>query len=268
MNLFDANMAYAGQHETTSLGIRHRQQWHGIDGGPVSSYLSAHRPFASNRMGWGARILNEQIGARQQTLVALGCAYRLRLKSASLNFGLGLGFGRMEINWDKLQVMDQGDTQVEQWQSANWAPALYGSVFYSRKNLYAGLEASQWSRSYYSGAAYQQKVHMKAVYGYHLKVGRDDQLQLAAMTKWAESGQWQQEWNLVYLKNNKIGLGAGYRLYYGAIVLAQFHFSQQMRIGFNYDFATAPTQQAYDGSFEFFLGYTLKQNAGKSIRYL
>jgi type IX secretion system PorP/SprF family membrane protein len=268
MNLFDSNLAYAGQHETASFGLRHRQQWTGITGGPKSTFGSVHMPLAENKIGVGLRLFNESIGARVESMILLGFAYRLRLKHATINFALGSGVSRSGINWESVSVRDSDDPQTTQWRNDRWAPNFNAAVFYSKKNFYAGLEANHLGRYNFPNLSYQQKIHLKSLAGFHQKVGKDDQLQSAALMRWVETGQLQWEANLMYLKNNRIGVGAGYRWKFGAIVLAQFHFSETLRAGINYDFSTQATQHAYDGSFELFLGYTVKRDTNKSIRYL
>ena len=268
MNLFDINIAYAGQHETPSFGIRHRQQWTGLEGGPKSSFVSAHMPLAQNKMGAGIRFLTESIGARQQSSFQMAWAYRIRLANGTLNFALAGGASRNGIDWNRVHVLDVEDPQISQWENARWAPLVNAAFFYSRKNFYIGTELGQLTRSYYGETSFAQRMHLKSVLGYHKKVRKDDQLQMAGLFKWSEAGEWQAECNVMYLKNNRVGLGAGYRWNYGAVILAQIHFTDQFRIGLNYDLASQATQRVYEGSFEFFLGYTLPKGNVKSIRYL
>ena len=268
MNLFDSNIAYAGQHETPSFAIRHRQQWMGIEGGPKSSFVSVHMPLSENRMGIGMRLLTETIGARQQSFLHVAWAYRLRLPGGTLNFALAGGASRNGIDWGRVQVWDVDDPQISQWENARWAPVVNAALFFSRKNFYIGTEWGQLTRSYYGETSFAQKMHLKSVLGYHKKVRKDDQLQMASLFKWSEAGEWQMECNVTYLKNNRVGLGAGYRWNYGAIILAQIHFSDQFRVGLNYDLAAQATQRTYEGSLEVFLGYTLNKGSAKSIRYL
>lgn len=268
MNLFDCNGAYAGQHETPSFGLRHRQQWTGIEGRPISVLLSAHLPIAKNRMGVGFRLLNEHIGARQVTHFSGSGVYRLRLRQSTLNFAIILGLTRMGVDWSKLNVMDPEDAQVTLWSNARWSPNIGAAAFYSRKNWYAGLEAMQLNNANFEQTAFVQRMQLKGVLGYHQKVRTDDQLQLAMLGRWSAPGIWQVEGNVMYLKNNKVGLGAGYRSGFGALVLAQVHFNALFRLGLSYDFSTQATQQLDDRSFEVFLGYTMQRGKTKSIRYL
>ncbi|MEN9639945.1 MAG: hypothetical protein RLZZ262_1814 [Bacteroidota bacterium] len=268
MNLFDCNAAYAGQHETTSLGLRHRQQWTGFEGRPIANLLSVHLPLAKNKIGVGARLMHENIGARQSTSLSGAFAYRLRLKQSTLNFSLIIGFSRMGVNWSKLNVMDQDDAQVGLWQDPRWSTNIGAAIFYTRKNLYAGMEALQLNQADFQNSSFEQQIQLKGILGYHLKVRADDQLQMAALGRWSSIGMWQVEATALYLKNNRIGLGMGYRSQFGAMVLGQIHFSSYFRLGLSYDFSTQATQQLDERSFEIFLGYTMRGEKTKSVRYL
>jgi type IX secretion system PorP/SprF family membrane protein len=268
MNLFDCNAAYAGQHETPSFAMRHRQQWTGIDGRPISTMVSGHLPVLKNKMGAGVRLLDERIGARQYTLASAALAYRLRLRHSTLNLALTMGASRIGVDWSKLNVLDTDDPQIALWPNARWAPFIGAAAFYARKNAYVGVEALQLNGANYQESDFVQRIQLKSVVGFHQKVRTDDQLQMALLGRWSSGGIWQAEGNITYLKNNRVGLGVGYRMQFGAMILAQLHFTSQLRMGLSYDFSTQSTQQLDDRSFELFCGYTMQGAKTKSVRYL
>jgi type IX secretion system PorP/SprF family membrane protein len=57
------NPAYNGTRESLSGLIVARNQWIGIDGAPVTQALNVHSPISNTRLGLGASLINENIGA-------------------------------------------------------------------------------------------------------------------------------------------------------------------------------------------------------------
>lgn len=269
-NLYDINNAYAGNHRCASFSLRHRSQWLGMEGAPVTQQFSFHAPLLNEKMGVGVRIMNESIGARKQQYASVSCAYKLHLGDRILSFGIAAGLIRQAIDRPKLTAADQLDVQLENISSPFLTPTIDASVFFNSPTFYAGLQTCRLNRTLYSrdnGSLARLYYNMNLTAGYLLKVGNDNILQLSTLLKYSEGKLWQGEANLLYLIKNKIWFGGGYRINSGCHIMGSIHVTTHFRMGFSYDFPIAALRNANDGSAEIFLGYNLRNRSGKSIRY-
>ncbi len=269
-NLYDINQAYAGNHRSTSFSLRHRSQWLGMEGAPVTQQFSFHAPLMNEKIGIGLRVMNESIGARKQQSVSGSCAYKIHFGEKTLSVGMTGGMIRQAIDRPKLSAADQLDVQLQNISAAVLIPVVDASVFFNTKTFYTGLQSCRINRTLYNsdkGSLARLYYNLNLVAGYMKKIGSDNLVQLSTLVKYSEGKLWQAEWNLLYLMRNKIWFGGGYRLNSGCNLLGSINITTHFRMGFSYDFPISALRKTNDGSAEIFLGYNLKNRSGKSIRY-
>ncbi len=269
-NLYDINQAYAGNHRSASFSLRHRSQWLGMEGAPVTQHFSFHAPLMNEKIGVGLRVMNESIGARKQQSVSGSCAYKIHFGEKTLSVGMTGGMIRQAIDRPKLSAADQLDVQLQNISAAVLIPVVDASVFFNTKNFYTGLQSCRINRTLYNsdkGSLARLYYNLNLVAGYMKKIGSDNLVQLSTLVKYSEGKLWQAEWNLLYLMRNKIWFGGGYRLNSGCNLLGSINITTHFRMGFSYDFPINALRKTNDGSAEIFLGYNLKNRSGKSIRY-
>lgn len=269
-NLYDINTAYAGNHGSASFSLRHRSQWMGMEGAPVTQQFSFHAPIHDEKIGVGLKVMNEAIGARKQQMVSASGAYKLRIGYGTLSMGIAAGIIRQAIDRPKIAAADQQDVNLVNISEPMLFPVIDASVFYNTKVFYIGLQSGRLNRSPFTrrdGMLARLYYNLNMTAGVMKKVGDDNLIQLSTLVKYSEGQLWQAEWNLLYLIKNKFWMGGGYRLNSGFSVLGSINFNTQFRVGFSYDFPLAALRHTNDGSAEVFLGYNLKSRSGKSIRY-
>lgn len=137
-NPYFFNPAAGGMTSTIQFDMGFRRQWAGIDGAPVTTYLTGHSEitydrnepnviepfntdgenvfsFPSNKVGKvkhvvGGKFINDQIGPFVKNSIMGSYAYHLRFsKTTMLGLGLGLGLSNYGINPDKVVLYDQDD---------------------------------------------------------------------------------------------------------------------------------------------------------------
>jgi len=269
-NLYDINSAYAGNHNTMSFALRHRSQWIGLEGSPSTQQFSLHTPMMNGKLGVGLKMNMDQIGARTQQSGRLSVAYRLKLASGTLSMGVAGGVIRQSIDRNKLHSADEQDVVLQGLNSPAITPVADFSVFYSTKKFYAGVDCGRINRSpfgFSENSIARLYYNASLVAGYMKRVGDDNMIQLSGLYKYSEGKLWQAELNLLYLYRNKAWFGAGYRLQCCFQVFACANISEHFRLGLSYDLADGEMRSSNDGSAEIFLGYTLKNRSGKSVRY-
>ena len=269
-NLYDINAAYAGNHNSGSFGLRHRSQWIGFEGAPVTQALSFHAPLCNEKLGAGIKLLNESIGARNRQVVKASVAFKLALGESKLSFGFAGGMQRQGINRSKLTAAEQEDAQFVNLPSSVATPVIDASIFFNSKTVYFGIESNNINRGKFikrENSFSRLYYNVSLVGGYLKKIRENSMLQFSALLKFSEPAELQVDGNILYLINNKYWLGAGYRWEYGPHAMAAINFTEHFRLGLSFDIATNQMRASNDGSAEIFLGYNLKNRSGKSIRY-
>ncbi len=137
-NPYFFNPAASGMTPTMQFDMGFRRQWAGIDGAPVTTYLTGHseitydrnepnviEPFnkkgenvfesplnkvGKNKHVVGGKFLNDQIGPFAKNSLMGTYAYHLRFsRSTMLSLGMGMGLSNYGINPDKVVLYDQDD---------------------------------------------------------------------------------------------------------------------------------------------------------------
>lgn len=269
-NLYDINSAYAGNHGAGSFGVRYRSQWIGMPGSPETRYLSFHTPIFNGSAGIGVKILNEDIGLRNQTALKISAAYKIKFEDAILSFGIGGGLLRQGMDVSSAKVQDPQDIQLINTAEPILTPVAEASVFISTKRFYAGVESGSINRSRLyvnEGSLSRLYFNTSLVGGYMLPVGKGNVFQISGLMRYVEGKIWQSEVNALYLVKSRLWFGGGYRIGSNAHAMACFNLTEQLRIGVSYDISTTAIRQFNDGSTEVFLGFNFKSKSNKSIRY-
>ncbi|MEM9823636.1 MAG: PorP/SprF family type IX secretion system membrane protein, partial [Bacteroidota bacterium] len=71
------NPAYAGAKDHLAVGLLHRTQWWGIEGGPNTQSFVIHTPMKNERVGVGLSAVNDVIGPTRSIQANLSYAYRI-----------------------------------------------------------------------------------------------------------------------------------------------------------------------------------------------
>jgi type IX secretion system PorP/SprF family membrane protein len=269
-NLYDVNVAYAGNHHSLSAAIRHRSQWTGIDGAPRTQSVSLHAPVANERLAWGLRVHRETIGAREQWMSRASLAYRIPRRDGSFSFALAGGIIRQELDPSGITAQDWNDPQLDGQHWMSTSLTFDAAAFIHGAKWFAGLEANRLNRSemkWTDNAQARSFLHANLIGGRYFKLSENDMLALTSIVRFSEPSFLSAEVNVSYLWKNLVWLGAGYRYLSGPLFLAEINVTRQFRIGYSYDMNTGALRGHQDGSHEVFIGYNLRPRDDKSIRY-
>ena len=182
INEYSINPALSGIENYTDVKIGHRHQWVGLNGAPVTTYLTIQGPIGKQdyktnattlfpavdgenprgkqywddytpsppHHGIGLQISNDVIGPFSTVSVFGTYAYHIGIsKRTNLSAGIGIGATRTSIDQSKTSFNGVNST-------ANVDPAIYGSGVIGKTNL--DMNAGLWlySADYFVGFAAQQ----------------------------------------------------------------------------------------------------------------
>ncbi|UYQ94898.1 PorP/SprF family type IX secretion system membrane protein [Chitinophaga horti] len=131
MNQYLANPAMAGLGKGLKLDFAHRRMWQEIDGGPVTTSVTANIPVTS-RVAAGAQVYSDKAGLLGQTRIAVTYAYHLPLnleKETALHFGLSGVLDNKRISYKGMQG-DPNDPAVARYNARdNFFDADFGMAY-------------------------------------------------------------------------------------------------------------------------------------------
>ena len=277
-NTISINPAYAGSRDVLSVVGLHRNQWVGIDGAPRTSTLSLHTPLGvSRKVGLGASVINDEIGPTDETYISADFSYTIPTSAkGKLSFGLKATAQLINVDFNKLNIFEQGDSQFQQDVDNSFNPNVGIGLYYHTDKTYVGLSAPNLLETEHfdrAAAANNQIISSEAQedINFYLIAGRifnlTDTLKFkpALLTKVVSGAPLQVDLSANFLIHDRLTLGAAYRWSAAFSALAGFQISDSLMIGFAYDRETTELQQFNDGSYEVMLRFELFQKYSRVI---
>lgn len=296
LNQYIINPALTGIENYTDIKVSHRHQWAGINGAPVTTYLTAHTSLgkkdyrttatsfevpgenprgqrywedytaAEPHHGIGLQIINDKTGPLGQFSAYATYAYHIGLSPrTSLAAGFGAGFSRVSLQTDKLQFAVPVD------------PAVYtsGSINQFKPDFTAGLYL--YSADYFVGVSAQQIIpqkidfrdntvkekggrlvpHVFATTGYRFLLDEDFNVIPSVMIKYISPMPLQVDVNAKLQYRDFLWLGASYRVKYGFAGMVGMNISNTVQVGYSYDYSTTALNNYSHGTHEFLIGFTI-----------
>jgi type IX secretion system PorP/SprF family membrane protein len=299
-NNYLLNPAVSGIENYTDFRAGYRSQWTGLEGAPVTSYLSVNAPLGQNFVygdatnmsnesnpwgrqatrdymaaephhGIGAMVVTDRAGPITQTSLAATYAYHLGLTS-TLNLSVGVMAGINRISLDASQVVLQNPDD----------PALAnGNTSQSKPDVGVGIWA--YSGNYYVGASVQQLIKQTLTFGdrsiynkgktvphYFLtggvKLFLDDDITLmpSVLIKMVDPAPTSYDLNLKLAFSNKFWVGGSYRHNDSKAAMLGVNISSVINVGYSYDFTSSNLRTVSNGTHEIVLAI-LFNNRNKVI---
>ncbi|MFL9483865.1 type IX secretion system membrane protein PorP/SprF [Chitinophagaceae bacterium LWZ2-11] len=299
-NGLSVNPAYAGYKEDLYLNASYRQQWVGFPGAPQTGAVSLDGLVRDkdNRFGVGGQVTWDKLGP-QQTLAAFGYySYRIRLDKADtkrLCLGIGLGLDQYSVDGNALQYVDANDPNVPVGKVSSLAPDARFGVYYYTPTFYAGASLMDLFSLYADNKVYfsngilfssiKKSAHMYLTAGTLINLSDEVKLKPSFMLKEDFHGPTNLDLNLFALLGERLWVGASYRtavkiwnkdnlqpdLQQTAAVsaLIELYATENLRIGYSYDFTTSGIANYQAGTHEISIGilFPNKKDRIRSPRY-
>lgn len=280
MYMFDkmaVNPAAAGSKDALEANLIGRDQWVDIEGAPRTAGLMVQAPFSSQKIGWGVELESDHIGPTTSTSLQANYAYHLRCASGQLSMGLGIGLYDYVINFSQINYKDQNDPYANANRSQVIVPTGEAGLYYYSHSFYAGLSfnhliqsrliSSQIDKNDDSIAAFRPHAYFIIGQGYRLS----DNLVFnpSLLLKFAQNSPVTGDITANFLLQNKIWLGASYRIGYGFVIMAAYKVSKMLQVGYSYDFGINSIGNVGGGSHEICLTLDLgnRKTMQRSPRY-
>ncbi len=262
------NPAYAGSHESLSLTALIREQWVGLDGAPSTQTFAAHTPLKNERVALGFMFLHDKIGITNQNGAYLSYAYRIPMKNGKLSFGLQAGFNNYKATYSSLEFDD--DFAFSSNDVNKTLPNFGAGLYYYSDKFYAGFSVPQILKNELDED--NSDTDSKLIQHYFLTAGIVFDLSNAlklkpnVLMKVVEGAPVEWDINANLLIKEVLWLGLSWRSFDSFDALIQFQLTDQLQVGYAYDFATTTDlRRVNSGSHEIMLNYRFNFSKSKLI---
>ncbi|MBC7861331.1 MAG: PorP/SprF family type IX secretion system membrane protein [Bacteroidia bacterium] len=241
------NPSFAGNDYHANVGVLHRSQFTGFQGGPVMNLIVADSKLSKGKAYAGGFISNQHKGIFNNTQAQAMYAYRVSFNEDTyLKLGLSLGVLDQNINYSAVVVQNYNDPSIflsNQHKAALDANA--GFSFYL-KGLQVGfsvpsLAGSKLNYSDYSNtrAYYSMSRHITASARYDIPVNKEKGMNVTPffLMRFVKNAPLQFDGGLMFDWNEKFRIGGFYRSSYAVTANAAFTLNRRFTISYCYDIA-------------------------------
>lgn len=258
-NMNIVNPAYAGSRGTLSLGILGRTQWVGIDDAPKTVTATVHAPVGKS-LGAGFTAIADELGPVKEQNIYADISYTVSLsEEGRLAFGLkgGVTLFNADLTSILLPENDLDDLFGERLNRT--FPNFGAGIYYYNEKFYVGLSAPNLLETVHfekGGNAITraaEETHYFLTSGYVFDVSQTTKFKPSVMLKGVQGSPLSVDVSANFLFNDRLEVGANYRLDDSVSLLANFGVTPSFRIGYAYDLTTNNLGNYNSGTHEAFL---------------
>ena len=263
------NPAYAGSRDALSFGLLYRTQWVGFEGAPKTATFTGHTPIGSlENMGLGLSIVRDELGPAVESNVNIDYSYSINTSdSGELSFGLKAGLDLLDVDFTKLNIFDSNDPRFQNNIDNKLQPQIGAGVYYNTEKFYAGLSVPNFLTTKHfdesslanieASTIAAERLHYFLIAGYVFDLSENLKFKPATLVKAVSGSPLQWDMSANFLINEKFTVGAAYRWSAAMSAMLGFQATNEIFIGFGYDYQTTDIEDYSDGSYEIMLRFDI-----------
>lgn len=278
VNNYLLNPALSGIEDYADIRVSNRQQWVGLDGAPVTYYVSAHMPLnkgatstkyakALAHHGAGVILHTDKTGPLRRTGVTGTYAYHLPVtRTINVSAGAAAGLVRNSISRADLQFTNEAEPLLTGPLNQNVLDLSLGLWVYSR-NFSVGLAGAQllenagtFRASENEDISLDLQRHYFLTGSYRFRTVGNIDLIPSFMFKLASPSPASVDVNLRALYDERFWVGASYRHNDALIGMVGVYVSPLLDVSYSYDATTSGLNRVSAGTHEVIVGFKLMNN--------
>ena len=294
-NSYLLNPALSGIENYTDVKTGYRSQWTGLDGAPITAYLSVNMPIGKNFIqgdatafpasgglnpasrlytqqyqaaephhGVGLTVVSDKAGPFTQTNIDATYAYHLGLSSRlNLAVGVSAGFSHNVLNLSQVSTADASDPILNSLDNNQWKPDLGIGIWAYASDYFIGVSAQQIlpQNVFITSKAnlYQNKTvpHYFLTGGLKVFLSEDVTIVPSVMLKYIQPLPTTYDINMKLSFADKLWIGGSYRHDDSYAGLVGLNLSSFVNIGYSYDVTTSALNTVSNGTHEIVIGILL-----------
>ncbi len=272
-NIGSFNPAYVGTTETPEIIALYRAQWLSIPGAPRTIRLGTNIPFSNEKMGMGFNVVSDQLGPATQTYIDLAYSYQFNVsENTKLSFGIDVGGSFLNVDFAKGTFENPGEPILNGEKLNNFYPTIGAGLFlYGEETWYLGASIPNFltDGTYNDDVAsiVEDKIQFNFIGGYVFELSESLKFKPAFLLNYIDGAPLNSNISGNFLINDRLTLGASYRIENAISGLAGFQIGSGTFIGYSYDYNTNALGQFSSGSHEVILKFYLGgREASKSSK--
>jgi type IX secretion system PorP/SprF family membrane protein len=240
-----------------------RQQWSGFDGAPKTGLLNVHKDIKKISSGVGMSVYLDELGQQKSTFARLHYSFHRKVQGGKGTIAVGLyaGLGSHSLGnaWIARDPVAD-DSAIPGNGISQSGFDLGAGVYYTTKKFWAGISSTHLPETKLDDVSIQMARHYFVQAGYDWYINGDQKyiVQPSALVK-SDATSTQIDLNALFLYNNQVWLGVGYRTEDAVAVLIGYQYKpnekSMFRIGYSYDVTTSTLSNYSSGSHELMLNY-------------
>lgn len=260
---FIYNPSQSGTDGSTELNLLHRRQWTDVQGSPETSALAINGSLNEQKVGWSVYAFRDVTDIVSRTGIYGNYAYHLKLADkTTLSFGLGAGYLNNAIDQSAIRSKDvesiitvttdnRGNFDLNTGASLKLADFTLGIAI--PQILNPSIEYTQNTELPINYSLIRHYV-VNATYDFRFK-GQDNILTPILMVKAAKNVPVQVDVGAIFNLKDYGYVGAMYRSDYAVTANIGLNLTDELTLGYAYDFSTNTFASSLGTSHEFMLRY-------------
>ncbi len=255
-NMFIINPAYAGSNNVlTAVGF-YRSQWNDIPGAPKTISFTMEKPLSNEKIGVGFTAYSDQIGPSKELFASLSASYSIQTsQNSELSFGLKAGIHNLAVNFN--QANYQHEDLIENF--SKFSPTIGLGAFWYSNNWYVGASIPNILQTNYLDPVLKSEASKKPHYyltaGYIFMLNDNLKFKPAALLKAVTGAPMSFDISANFMFSDKLTLGTAYRLEDSVALLTSFQITEQLNLGYAFDYGIGDISEISKFSHEFMLKY-------------
>lgn len=269
VNMMSVNPAYAGSRNALTVGYLFRNQWVGLDGAPTTQTILAHSPI-NNNLGFGASVTHDVIGPTKQTAFYANTSGRIKFGKGTY-LAAGIQFGLDYFNSDFTSITTGSGADVAFSENNTLVlPNVGAGLYLYNERAYLGFSIPKVLSTvlYDNGAGgdVTQKRHYIAIAGYVFDLRSGIAFKPSILARFVEAAPASLDITTQFILADKFWFGPFYRWAESTGVIVGYNVTQQLKIGYSYDYSLTELVDYNSGSHELTLTYDFIYSSGKKLK--
>lgn len=266
-NLMSVNPAYTGLRGVGTLSNINRAQWIELEGAPMNSSITYAQPLDSLHTGVGLDFTYENIGPDITYSIFFNYSYRIQTtQNTQLSFGLKGGMGYKTANLIVLDRYHYDDPYILQYGDIDGLllPNVGIGAFWYSSDFYLGFAIPRLIRNKYIRdktsieTASREELHYMIHAAYMHRINDQFVFKPGISTIMTAGAPVTADFDFGFMYNNKIWMGARYRISEAAGAYVHMQVQENLKIGFLYEYPLNDLREHNIGTMELMLRFDFK----------
>lgn len=259
-NTMSVNSAYAGSRGHLTIFGLHRSQWVGLDGAPQSQNFSVDAPIGRN-VGLGLSLVNDRLGPSDEIYLDGNFSYTINLsRDRRLSFGAKLGGRLLNIDWSR-GTTQSADVVFQQNVNNKFLPTIGAGIYLHSNKSYLGVSIPNFLTNEHYDEVQEslaaERLHFFFIGGTVIDLSESTKFKPAFFVKHVAGAPLIFDLSANFMFNDNLRLGLAYRWDDSVSGMVGIQLTDQILVGYSYDYTTTDLRQYNNGTHEIMLRFEL-----------